>query len=190
MYQEEGDIVGGGPGAGTGTVAGPVTTAPGLEHLLVSLQLTDSAFPSGFYTLSHSLEGFAHAKAVDSGALPHLLESLLLHGVGPADATALALAHVSACPGEGTDLAQSAADLVLRARGVGIGLAALPEAIATARRSGRLVRQNIAFSLAYNVVAVPLAISGQITPLFAALIMSSSSLVVIGNALRAGKETA
>ncbi|WP_329211281.1 urease accessory protein UreF [Streptomyces sp. NBC_01708] len=91
MYQEESDTMG--PGPGTGTAPGAAATATGLGQLLVSLQLTDSAFPSGFYTLSHSLEGFAHAKAVDSGTLPALLESLLLHGVGPADATALALAH-------------------------------------------------------------------------------------------------
>ena len=64
-----------------------------LGALLVSLQLSDSAFPSGFYTLSHSLEGFAQAKAVAAESLPLLLEDLLRHSVGPADATALALAH-------------------------------------------------------------------------------------------------
>ena len=69
-------------------------------------------------------------------------------------------------------------------------LGALPGAIRVARRAQRLARQNIGFSLAYNLVAVPLAIGGMITPLFAALIMSSSSLIVIGNALRAGKESA
>ncbi|OON71480.1 urease accessory protein [Streptomyces tsukubensis] len=67
--------------------------AVGIGALLVSLQLTDSAFPSGFYTLSHSLEGYAHASAITPDTLPLLLEDLLLHGVGPADATALALAH-------------------------------------------------------------------------------------------------
>ncbi|WTL22555.1 urease accessory UreF family protein [Streptomyces sp. NBC_01506] len=72
---------------------------------MVSLQLTDSAFPSGFYTLSHSLEGFAHAKAVDSATLPLLLEDLLLHGVGPADATALALAHRATLAGDAAAVA-------------------------------------------------------------------------------------
>ena len=110
----------------------------------------------------------------------------LMVGDGINDAAALALAHVSACPGDGTDLAQSAADLVLRAE----GLATLPGAIRTARRAQRLARQNIAFSLAYNVVAVPLAVAGLVTPLIAALVMASSSLVVIGNSLRAGKEAA
>ncbi|MFJ2092877.1 urease accessory protein UreF [Streptomyces sp. NPDC087901] len=93
MFRDEGGTAGDSVGAvnGTGTGLGP---------LLVSLQLTDSAFPSGFYTLSHSLEGFAQAGAVDSGSLPSLLEDLLLHGVGPADATALALAHRATAAGD------------------------------------------------------------------------------------------
>ena len=99
---------------------------------------------------------------------------------------ALALAHVSACPGEGTDLAQTASDLVLRAE----GLAALPAAIRTARRAQRLARQNIAFSLLYNAIAVPLAVLGIVTPLIAAVVMATSSLIVIGNSLRAGKDPA
>ncbi|MFJ6213942.1 urease accessory protein UreF [Streptomyces sp. NPDC092296] len=73
---------------------GPARTD--LGALLVSLQLTDSAFPSGFYTLSHSLEGFAQERAVDDRSLPVLLQDLLRHGVGPSDATALALAHRAA----------------------------------------------------------------------------------------------
>ena len=67
-----------------------------LDALLVSLQLTDSAFPSGMYTLSHGLEGFAQAKAVGPDSMPLLLADLLRHSVGPADATALALAHRAA----------------------------------------------------------------------------------------------
>jgi Cu2+-exporting ATPase len=105
----------------------------------------------------------------------------LMVGDGINDAAALALAHVSACPAGGTDLAQTAADLVLQKE----GLSALPAAIATARRAQRLAQQNIAFSLIYNVVAVPMAILGMVTPLIAALVMASSSLVVILNALRA-----
>lgn len=72
------------------------TTAEDLDALLVSLQLTDSAFPSGFYTLSHGLEGYAQAKAVTPDTLPVLLADLLRHSVGPADATALAVAHRAA----------------------------------------------------------------------------------------------
>lgn len=74
--------------------------AGGLGPLLVSLQLTDSAFPSGFYTLSHGLEGYAQAGAVDADSLPLLLEDLLRHSAGPADATALATAHRAAAAGD------------------------------------------------------------------------------------------
>lgn len=76
-----------------------------LPALLVSLQLADSAFPSGFYTLSHSLEGYAQARAVTPDTLPALLADLLRNGVGPSDATALALAHRACAAGE---LAQAA----------------------------------------------------------------------------------
>lgn len=69
---------------------------PDLDRLLVSLQLTDSAFPSGFYTLSHSLEGFAQAGLVTPETVGALLHDLLRNGVGPSDATALALAHRAA----------------------------------------------------------------------------------------------
>ncbi|MBP0447136.1 heavy metal translocating P-type ATPase [Roseomonas sp. SSH11] len=108
----------------------------------------------------------------------------LMLGDGINDAAALALAHASASPAGSTDLAQSAADLVLRAE----GLSALPAAIATARKAQRAARQNIAFSLVYNVIAVPTAITGIVTPLIAALVMASSSLAVILNALRVGRE--
>ena len=110
----------------------------------------------------------------------------LMVGDGINDAAALSLAHVSASPGSGTDLAQAASDIVLRAE----ALTALPLAVRVARRAQRLARQNIAFSLIYNVVAVPMAVLGLVTPLIAALVMASSSIIVILNALRAGKEAA
>ncbi|GGS43526.1 urease accessory protein UreF [Streptomyces daghestanicus] len=81
--------------AGTPASPGGAPTTE-LQRLLISLQLTDSAFPSGFYTLSHGLEGFAQAGAVDPEGLTALLADLLRHGVGPSDATALALAHRAA----------------------------------------------------------------------------------------------
>jgi P-type Cu2+ transporter len=58
------------------------------------------------------------------------------------------------------------------------------ESVEVARRSGRLVKQNFAIALLYNLCAVPLAMTGLLTPLLAALAMSSSSLIVILNALR------
>ncbi|WP_372503486.1 urease accessory protein UreF [Streptomyces ardesiacus] len=101
MYREErtttAEVAEDGATGGTVTVASPATV---LDHLLVSLQLTDSAFPSGFYTLSHGLEGFVQQGAVDHDSLAALLHDVLRHGVGPADATALALAHRAAAAGD------------------------------------------------------------------------------------------
>lgn len=67
-----------------------------IGRLLVSLQLSDSAFPSGFYTMSHGLEGFQQAGAVRSGEVGALLEDILVASIGPGDATALARAHGAA----------------------------------------------------------------------------------------------
>ncbi|WP_369407841.1 heavy metal translocating P-type ATPase [Roseomonas rosulenta] len=108
----------------------------------------------------------------------------LMVGDGINDAAALAAAHVSASPAGATDLAQSAADLVLKRD----GLAMLPVAIRIARRAQAIARQNIGFSAGYNLVAVPLAVAGMVTPLVAALVMASSSIIVVMNALRAGKD--
>lgn len=107
----------------------------------------------------------------------------LMLGDGINDAAALALAHASASPAGSTDLAQAASDLVLRAE----GLSVLPAAIRTARRAQRVARENIGFSLAYNIVAVPSAVLGFVTPLLAAVVMATSSIAVILNALRAGR---
>ena len=68
-----------------------------ISRLLVSLQLSDSAFPSGFYTMSHGLEGFQQAGLVRPGEAGALLEDLLVASIGPGDATALARAHDAAC---------------------------------------------------------------------------------------------
>lgn len=108
----------------------------------------------------------------------------LMVGDGINDAAALAAAHVSASPAGATDLAQTASDLVLQRE----GLSALPNAIRIARRAQTIARENMAFSLVYNVLAVPMAALGLVTPLIAAVVMASSSLVVVLNALRAGKE--
>ncbi|MBL6076600.1 heavy metal translocating P-type ATPase [Belnapia sp. T18] len=105
----------------------------------------------------------------------------LMVGDGINDAGALALAHAAVAAPEAQDLAQVAADLALR----GEALLALPEAVRAARRAQALAQQNIAFSLAYNLVAVPAAVAGLVTPLGAAAVMASSSLAVILNALRA-----
>ena len=75
-------------------------TTTDLAQLLVSLQLSDSSFPSGMYTMSHGLEGFHQARLVARGAVGALLVELLEASIGPGDGTALARAHDAAVAGD------------------------------------------------------------------------------------------
>lgn len=130
--------------------------------------------------LSAAAEASPQAKLAALEALKAKGRRPLMVGDGLNDGPALAAAHASIAPGTASDASQQAADAVF----IGEKLMPVALAVKVARRTMRIVRENFAFSIAYNVLAVPLALFGLVTPLIAAIAMSVSSLVVVANSLR------
>ncbi|WP_345719331.1 heavy metal translocating P-type ATPase [Qipengyuania aestuarii] len=104
----------------------------------------------------------------------------LMIGDGINDSPALAAAHASIAPASASDISQQAADAVFLSN----ELMPVALAVTMARRTMRVIRQNFGFAVVYNILAIPLALAGLVTPLIAAVAMSLSSLVVVGNSLR------
>lgn len=105
---------------------------------------------------------------------------VLMIGDGLNDAPALAAGHASMSLAGASDIAQTTADAIFQGR----RLAPVIETLAVARASQRMARQNFGIAIGYNIVFVPLAMLGYVTPLIAAVAMSASSIAVTANAVR------
>lgn len=128
----------------------------------------------------------AHGGMTPTDKLAHLQRlqaegcRVLMLGDGVNDAPVLAAADISVAMGTATDLAKTSADAVLLSNRLG----SLVQAFTVARRSRRIIIENLAWASLYNGLILPFAAIGWVTPLWAALGMSASSLLVVLNAMR------
>ncbi len=125
-------------------------------------------------------EVFPEGKVDAVVALRSQSHRVVFAGDGLNDAPALAAADVGIAMGTGTDVALAAADVNL----LGGTLTSVADALELARRTYRIIRQNLFWAFAYNVVMIPLAVLGVLDPMWAAAAMALSSVSVVANALR------
>jgi P-type Cu+ transporter len=129
-------------------------------------------------------EVIADALPADKAAVVRRLQAqgrrVAMAGDGINDGPALATADLGMALGSGTDVAISAADLIL----LRDDLAVVPEAITLARSTLRVIRRNLAWAFGYNVAAIPLAAAGFLNPLIAGAAMAGSSVFVVASSLR------
>ena len=105
---------------------------------------------------------------------------VVMAGDGINDTLALSSSEIAIAMGNGADVAIEVSDVVLTKESI----QGLYEAFVIARKTLTIVKENLAFSLLYNTLTIPLAMSGYVIPLVAAASMSLSSIVVVGNAMR------
>ncbi len=170
------------------------TLRPGATELIGALRATGIAVSLVSGDRRATVEHVARCVGIDAwqaGAAPETKRAFVaarqregrvvaMIGDGINDAPSLAQADVSLSLGSASALTQWTADIVV----LGEDLRAIGVAIKAARRSFRVIRQNLAWAFVYNVVAIPLAATGHLTPLAAALGMSASSILVVANAWR------
>ncbi|MDB5686038.1 MAG: heavy metal translocating P-type ATPase [Rhizorhabdus sp.] len=155
--------------------------AMGLEPVIISGDRRDAVLPVATALHIPAIVGMSPDDKLQALArLAKVGHKVLMVGDGLNDGPALAAGHVSMAPSSASDVGQTAADIVF----LGDSLSPVPIAVAAARRTMRVVRQNFALAIGYNALAVPLALMGKVTPLIAAIAMSTSSIIVVANALR------
>ncbi len=142
------------------SVANPLGAALGLDQVTAGLSPDDK---------------IAHIQALKAQG-----EIVGMVGDGINDGPALAAAHVGIALGSGSDIALQSAPVVLMRPDLQLVL----DAIAYARKTRRIIRQNLIWAFGYNVLCIPLAISGVLTPAIAGFAMALSSVSVVANALR------
>ncbi|WMN88601.1 heavy metal translocating P-type ATPase metal-binding domain-containing protein [Vibrio parahaemolyticus] len=143
--------------------AQPVADEIGIDHVIASAKPEDK---------------LAYLKNLDSDDITMMV------GDGIDDAPTLAGAHLSVAMGGGTDVAKASADMTL----LGDNLEKLLEARLLALRTRKIIRENLAWSLGYNLLILPLAVAGLVAPYVAVVGMSASSIIVVSNSLRLLKE--
>lgn len=143
--------------------AQPVAGEMGIDHVIASAKPEDK---------------LAYLKGLDQDDITMMV------GDGINDAPTLAGAHLSVAMGGGTDVAKASADMTL----LGDNLEKLLEARLLAIRTRKVIRENLAWSLGYNLLILPLAVAGLVAPYVAVVGMSASSIIVVSNSLRLLKE--
>jgi Cu2+-exporting ATPase len=155
------------------------------EGLQISLLSGDRAGPVAALAKSVGIDdarpGLTPADKVDAlHSFAEAGEKVLMVGDGLNDAPALRAAHTSMAPSSASDIGRNAADFIYTSD----TLDAVPFTLGIAKRAARMVYENFGLAIVYNCIAVPLAVTGHVTPLVAAIAMSSSSILVTLNALR------
>ncbi|MEA2579961.1 MAG: P-type Cu+ transporter [Actinomycetota bacterium] len=156
--------------------------ALGLRAMMVTGDRTPTARRIAMSVGIHDVraEVFPEGKVAEVAGLQDLGLKVIFAGDGLNDAPALAKADVGVAMGTGTDVALAAADVNL----LGGTMRSVADALELARKTHRVIRQNLFWAFVYNVVMIPLAVFGALTPMWAAAAMAGSSVTVVLNALR------
>jgi P-type Cu2+ transporter len=158
----------------------------GLKHLGCDISIASGDSSGHVASLARQLgiqNVYAGMTPADKLALVKRLQGqgpVAMFGDGINDAPVLAGADISVAMGSGSAIAKNSADLIL----LGDHLSRFSQACLVARRATRIIKQNLCWALGYNLLILPLAVTGHVAPYLAAIGMSASSLIVVSNSLR------